>query len=318
MSAVVLLAPGVQPEMRAAVESKYETFDMTGYERPQDVPGLDPSRVRALVTKGESLLGADLMDALPNLEIIGNFGVGYDGIDVAAAKERGVMVTHTPGVLTDDTANMALALALAVTRRIPSMDAFVRTGRWPSEPVVLGSSIVDKTAGILGLGKIGSGIARRVEACGARVAYHDRKKLDVSYDFYPTPVQLAEASDILFVATYGGASTRNLVDAEVLTALGPQGYLVNAARGSIVEEAALMEALREGRIAGAGLDVFEDEPHVPEGLRAMSNVVLTPHVGSGTHETRRRMAELNVANLDRHFAGEPVLTPVPELADRAS
>lgn len=314
MSAVVLLAPGIHPEMRAVLEGKYEVFDMTGYEHPEDVPNLDPGRVRALVSKGESLLGAQLMDALPNLEIIGNFGVGYDGIDVAAAIERGVMVTHTPGVLTDETANMALILALAVTRRIPQMDAFVRAGRWSSEPVALASSIVEKTAGIIGLGKIGSGIARRVEACGARVAYHDRNKLDVPYDFYPSPVELAEASDILFVSTYGGASTHHLVNAEVLNALGPKGYFVNAARGSIVDETALIAALQGGKIAGAGLDVFENEPHVPEELRAMPNVVLSPHMGSGTHETRRRMAELNAANLDCHFAGEPVMTPVPEIA----
>ncbi|WP_316978883.1 2-hydroxyacid dehydrogenase [Shumkonia mesophila] len=310
----LLLAPGIQPEMRAVLDGRFEMFDMTGFDSPADVPGLDPATITAVVTKGESVFRERHIAALPNLKIIANFGVGYDGIEVQAAKARGVMVTHTPNVLTDETATTALLLALAVTRKLVVLDRLVRTGGWPTEPrELLANSIIGKTAGIIGLGRIGKAIARRLEACGAVVAYTDTKQQDVPYPFHPDPVALAKASDLLVVACQGGASTRHLVDATVLDALGPEGFLVNAARGTIVDEKALVAALKEGRIAGAGLDVFENEPHVPADLWTMDNVVLMPHRGSGTHETRRRMAELCRSNLDAFFAGQPLPTPVPEM-----
>ncbi|MBE0529369.1 MAG: 2-hydroxyacid dehydrogenase [Rhodospirillales bacterium] len=310
----ILLAPGIQPEMRAVLDGRFEMFDMTGFDSPADVPGLDPETITAVVTKGESVFREKHIAALPNLKIIANFGVGYDGIEVQAAKARGVMVTHTPNVLTDETATTALLLALAVTRKLVVLDRLVRTGGWPTEPrELLANSIIGKTAGIIGLGRIGKAIARRLEACGAVVAYTDPAKQDVPYAFHPDPVSLAAASDLLVVACQGGATTRHLVNAKVLDALGPEGFLVNAARGTIVDEKALIAALKEGRIAGAGLDVFENEPHVPADLWAMDNVVLMPHRGSGTHETRRRMAELCRSNLDAFFAGQPLPTPVPEM-----
>ena len=310
----ILLAPNMQPEVQATVRPHYTLFDLTGYATPAEVPGLDPTEIRGVVTRGESLFGADLMDALPNLEIISNFGVGYDGIDALAAKARGVMLTHTPDILTDETANTALVLALDVTRRISESDRFVRAGKWPTGEMPLATSIIGKTAGILGFGRIGQALARRLEASGMGIAYSDLNPAEgVAHPYYPDPVGLAAACDLLFVCCIGGAPTRNLVNAEVLAALGPSGYLINAARGSIVHEAALVEALEKGTIAGAGIDVFADEPNVPPALMAMDNVVLLPHVGSSTVETRQRMADLTLANLDRHFAGEPVLTPVPQM-----
>jgi len=310
----LLLAPNIQPEMQAVLKGKFEISDMTGHERPAAVPGMDAKAVRAVVTKGESVFTAEMIADLPNLEIIANFGVGYDGIDAKAAKRRGVFVTHTPDVLTDETANTSLMLTLAVTRKLIVLDRLVRTGGWPSEPrELLANSVVGQVCGILGLGRIGKGIARRLEACGAKIAYSDPVKQDVPYAYYPDAVALAKASDVLVVASVGGAPTRRLVNAEVLDALGPEGFLINAARGSIVDETALVKALQEKRIAGAGLDVFENEPHVPEALWTMDNVVLMPHRGSATHETRHRMAMLTLANLEAHFAGRPLPTPVPEM-----
>ena len=311
----ILFAPNMQPEVQATIRPHYTVYDLTGHDHPARVPEMTPADILGVVTRGESIFGAELMDALPNLEIISNFGVGYDGIDALAAKARGVILTHTPDILTDETANTALVLALDVTRRISESDRFVRAGRWSQGAMPLATSLIDKTAGILGLGRIGRALARRLEACGMRITYSDLKQADgVDYPYYPDPISLAAASDVLFVCCYASQATRNLVDAKVLAALGPKGYLVNAARGSIVDEAALVEALEKGVIAGAGIDVFAGEPHVPPPLLAMDNVVLLPHVGSSTVETRQRMADLTLANLDRHFAGEPVLTPVPEMA----
>ncbi len=310
----ILLAPHMQPEVQATVRPHYTLYDLSGYATPADVPGLDAKEIRGVVSRGESIFGADLMEALPNLEIISNFGVGYDGIDVLAAKARGIMLTHTPDILTDETANTALVLALDVTRRISESDRFVRASKWPAGEMPLATSIIGKTAGILGFGRIGRALAQRLEACGMGIVYSDLKQAaGVGHPYFADPASLAGACDLLFVCCFGGAATRNLVDAEVLAALGPSGFLINAARGSIVDEAALVEALEKGIIAGAGIDVFADEPNVPPALLAMDNVVLLPHVGSSTVETRQRMADLVLANLDRHFAGEPVLTPVPQM-----
>jgi len=316
MSPKILLAPNMQPGVKATVMPKYDTCDMTGYDSPADVPDVDAADIRGVVTRGESIFTAGMMDALPNLEIISNFGVGYDGIDALAAKARGVMLTHTPDILTDETATTALVLALDVTRRISESDRYVRAGKWPEGEMPLATSVIDKIAGIIGLGRIGRALARRVEACGMRIAYNDvEKAADVDYAYYADPVSLAEAADVLFVCCMANESTRNLVDAKVLAALGSEGFLVNAARGAIVDEPALVEALEKGTIAGAGIDVFANEPHVPEAMKSMDNVVILPHVGSSTVETRQRMADLVLANLDRHFAGEPVLTPVPQMKD---
>jgi lactate dehydrogenase-like 2-hydroxyacid dehydrogenase len=270
-------------------------------------------RILAISGSGESKVGAALIEQLPALQIISIMGVGYDGVDVAAAKARGVVVTHTPDVLNDDVADLALALALNVARRIPQADRHVREGRWPQGPMPLAAKMSGARLGLVGMGRIGQAIAQRALAFGMSIAYTARSaKPALPYAFHPTPQALAAASDFLVVITPGGAGTLKLIDASVLRALGPKGYLVNVARGSVVDEAALIDALQKGVIAGAALDVFENEPNVPATLRALDNVVLTPHIGSATRATRQAMADLAFANLQAHFAGQPLPSPVPE------
>ena len=270
-------------------------------------------RIRAIAASGESKVGRDLMARMPALEIISVFGVGYDGIDVAAARERGIHVTHTPNVLNDEVADLALALMLAVARRIPQVDRYVRDGKWKQGPAPLARKVSGARLGIVGLGRIGNAIAKRAEAFDMSIAYTSRQpKADSSYRYFPTPVALAAEVDFLVVITPGGAATRKLINAEVLTALGSQGYLINVARGSVVDEAALVAALKSGTILAAGLDVFANEPSVPDELKSMQNVVLLPHIGSASVVTRNAMDQLVVDNLKNWFAGKAPLTPVPE------
>jgi hydroxypyruvate reductase len=275
--------------------------------------GAPLERIRAIAGSGESKVSGELIAQLPALEIVSIMGVGYDGVDVAAAKARGVLVTHTPDVLNDDVADLALALALNIARRIPQADRHVRAGLWPQGPMPLATKLSGARMGIVGMGRIGQAIAERARAFGMSVAYTARSaKPGLPYTFHDQVTALAAQSDFLVVITPGGAATRKLIDAKVLAALGPKGYLVNVARGSVVDETALIEALQAGTIAGAALDVFENEPQVPEALRALDNVVLTPHIGSATTATRHAMANLAFQNLRAFFAGEKPPTPVPE------
>lgn len=267
-------------------------------------------RVRAIVT-GPGRVDAELMDALPKTEIIATQSVGTDHIDLAAAKARGIVVTNTPDVLTDDVADLAMALVLSVARRIVVGDRFVRDGKWLQGNLPLATKVGGATMGIVGLGRIGQAIAKRAEAFGMKIAYHGpRAKAGVAYRFYPNLAEMAGAVDYLVVSCPGGAGTRNLVNAEVLRALGPKGVVVNISRGSVIEEPAMVEMLRDGRLGGAGLDVFADEPRVPEALLTLENVLLQPHVGSATHATRGAMGQLVIDNLQAHFAGKKLLTPV--------
>jgi hydroxypyruvate reductase len=285
-----------------------EAFSVHG--APEGAP---LERIRAIAGSGESKVGAELIARLPALQIVSIMGVGYDGVDVAAAKARGVLVTHTPDVLNDDVADLALALALNIARRIPQADRHVRAGLWPQGPMPLATKLSGARMGIVGMGRIGQAIAERARAFGMSVAYTARSaKPGLPYTFHDQVTALAAQSDFLVVITPGGAATRKLIDAKVLAALGPKGYLVNVARGSVVDETALIEALQAGTIAGAALDVFENEPQVPEALRALDNVVLTPHIGSATTATRHAMANLAFQNMRAFFAGEKPPTPVPE------
>ena len=270
-------------------------------------------KIRAVVTTGERGATADLIGRLPALEVVACFGVGTDAIDRAACSARGVPVTNTPDVLTEDVADMGLALMLAVLRRLVEGDRWVREGRWARDgSMPLGTTPRGKRLGILGLGRIGKALARRGELLGMTVAYHGRsRQADVAYAYHPTLVDLARGCDVLALCTPGGAETRGIVNAEVLAALGPTGVLVNIARGSVVDEPALVDALVNRTIAGAGLDVFAGEPRVPEALLGLDHVVLQPHAASATNETRDAMAKLVVDNLAAHFAGRPLLTPVP-------
>jgi lactate dehydrogenase-like 2-hydroxyacid dehydrogenase len=269
------------------------------------------SSVRGLATFGPLPVDGKLMDALPKLEIVSNFGVGVDAINLADAKARGIIVTNTPDVLNDCVADTALALVLMTLRKFPQSEAYLRAGKWVANgPYPLTTSAGGKTLGILGLGRIGEAIARRAAACGMKIRYHNRRKKDVGYPYDPDPVTLAKNADVLMVVTPGGPETQRMINASVLDALGPEGYLVNIARGSVVDEPVLLRYLQEKRIAGAGLDVFADEPRVPPAFFALDNAVLLPHVGSATVETRKAMGDLQVENLRRHFSGQPVLTRV--------
>jgi lactate dehydrogenase-like 2-hydroxyacid dehydrogenase len=254
---------------------------------------------------------AGLMDKLPRLEIIANFGVGYDSVDTAAARERNIRVTNTPDVLNDAMAEITIGLMVALARKLPQADRFVREGRWAARGFPLQAELNGKTLGILGLGRIGKEVARRATAMRMRVVYHGRhRQPDEPYVYYDKLTDMARDADWLLVIAPGGQGTQGIVSREVLEALGPEGYFVNMARGSLVDEPALIEMLQRRKIAGAALDVFADEPNVPEALFALDNVVLSPHQGSATHQTRDKMGRLVVANLDAHFAGEPLLSAV--------
>jgi hydroxypyruvate reductase len=267
-------------------------------------------RVRAIATSSYPV-GAELLDELPKTEIISTQSVGLDHIDLAAAKTRGIAVTNTPDVLTEDVADIALALVLAVARRVVVGDRYVRDGSWLKGALPLATKVGGATMGIVGLGRIGLAIAKRAEAFGMKIVYHGRREQSgVGHRYYADLVEMARAVDYLMVSCPGGAATRNLVNAEVLAALGAKGVVINIARGSVIEEPAMVEMLRDGRLGGAGLDVFVDEPRVPPALLALDNVVLQPHVGIATHATRGAMGQLVVDNLKAHFAGKPLLTRV--------
>ena len=307
----VLVVAKLWPPMLEALQAAFTVHDRTHQSDPAVFAKIAPS-IRAISGSGESKVPASLIAQLPALEMISVFGVGYDGYDIAAARVRGVPVTNTPDVLTDEVADMGLGLMLAIARRIPHADKYVREGRWPGGPMPLARKVSGARLGIVGLGRIGLAIAQRAAGFGMNISYTTRTaRPDVPYRYFASAVALAAEVDFLMVITPGGAATKGLINAEVLKALGPQGYLINVARGSVVDQTALIKALQEGVIAGAALDVFEDEPNVPEALRMMDNVVLTPHVASATWQTRHAMADLAFGNLQAHFAGMPLLTPVP-------
>lgn len=312
----VLAAAKLSPLLAPQLQAAFAVHERLHETDPAAFAAIAP-QVRAVAASGDSKVSAELIAQLPALEIISVMGVGYDGVDVAAAKARGVVVTHTPNVLNDDVADLAIGLMISAARQLPAADRHVRSGDWAAKgPMPLARKVSGARLGIVGMGRIGQAIAQRAAAFGMQIAYTARSaKADIPYRYLPSATALAAESDFLVLITPGGAGTRKLVSAEVLAALGPNGILVNVARGSVVDEAALIEALEKGIIAGAALDVFEDEPHVPERLRALPHVVLAPHIGSATTSTRQAMADLAFANLREHFAGRPLPTPVPECRD---
>ncbi len=267
-------------------------------------------RIRGIVMSGGFGSPVALLERLPNLQIISVFGVGYDGVPVDWCRAHGIRVTNTPDVLTEDVADTACALVLMTSRRLIAANRYLHAGAWQKGPFPLAQALRGKLAGIVGLGRIGKAIARRLEAHGMRVAYHSRTRQELPWDYFESLIELARASDFLIVACPGGAATKHLINKEVLAALGANGTLINISRGSVVDEVALVAALQHGTIRGAGLDVFENEPQVPQALMDCENAVLLPHLGSGTHETRRAMAALVVDNLAAHFTGAPLMTPV--------
>lgn len=315
LSRVAILVPGKLNDHAAKRVDK--TFEMIRMEAadPANISPELAARVRGIAAFGG--ISAGFMDALPKLEIVASFGVGYDSVDAAHAGRKGVMVTNTPDVLTEEVADTTLGLLLNTVRELPRAENYLRAGRWVKEgPYRLTpATLRGRKAGIFGMGRIGQAIARRLEAFGLSVAYHNRRQVEgLPYEYHPTLVSLAGAVDTLISVVPGGAATLKAVNAEVLKALGPNGVFVNIGRGSTVDEDALAAALKDGTIFAAGLDVFADEPNVPKALLDLPNASLLPHVGSASVHTRNAMADLVVDNLESWFSkGEPI-TAVPETA----
>jgi hydroxypyruvate reductase len=302
----------IHPGTTARLDEAYVLHRLWQARDPERFLAEVGPRVRAAVTNGIVGIKGDVIAALPALEIIGVFGVGVDAVDLATAKARGVRVTNTPDVLTEGVAELGIALLLAVARRIPFNDRYVRAGRWPKEgDPALAASLAGRRLGIVGLGRIGRRVAQLAEAFGMTICYAGpSRKDDVAWRYYDDLVEMAREVDVLMLTSKGGAETAGLIGREVIEALGPQGWLINIARGSVVDEAALVDALLNGRLGAAGLDVFAREPHVPEALLGLDNVVLQPHQGSASEETRAAMGRLVLENLEAHFAGRPLLTRV--------
>lgn len=303
----------VTERMRARFEAAFEVTKLFELEDRAGFLAAEGASFAAVATDGHWGVPDDVAAALTNLKVVASYGVGYDAIDADALAARGVLVSHTPDVLNDEVADTAIMLWLAVSRRLVQADAWARSGDWESKGAFpLTHTVRGRKVGIVGLGRIGQTIAELCGAFDAEIGYHARSEKDVPYAYYGDLVKMAEASDVLIVITPGGAGTRHLVNAAVMEALGPEGILINVSRGSVVDEAALVAALEAGKLGGAGLDVFEAEPRIPDALKAMSNVVLLPHVGSATVETRMAMGDLVCRNLECWLEKGRVVSPVPE------
>ena len=302
---VLLLLGRATPRIRERLDDRFEVIEEAG-----DRAG----EVVALAAGMGAKVGADVIDALPALKVIGNYGVGYDAVDAAHAAERGVIVTHTPNVLNDEVANTAILLLLAADRRLVEFDAYVRDGRWEGEGAApLTRGLRGRTVGIVGLGRIGLAIADKLAAAfGATILYHSRSEKDAPYGYRADLIAMARECDALIVVTPGGPETRHLVGRDAMEALGPDGTLVNVARGTVVDEEAMIDLLASGALGRAGLDVFEEEPRVPKALRDLPNTVLLPHVGSATEETRAAMGDLMCAGIEDVIDGRRPEAPVPE------
>lgn len=308
---IALVVAPLSLQALQALSPHYHLQRWSELSDPQAFLRTHAEQVQVVISNGIAGLPAACADKLPALKLIACNGVGYDAIDMQWAAKHGVAVTNTPDVLSADVADLAMALLLAVFRQIPRADRFVRDGEWLKGPMPLGRRVAGTRVGIVGLGNIGTLIAKRCEAFDAQVAYTGRRQqTGVRYPFFHSPLELAQWSDVLITATPGGAATRHLVDAEVLDALGPHGVLINIARGSVVDQQALLQCLAEGRIAAAGLDVFNNEPQVPQALKGMANVVLTPHIASATHETRQAMLALLIDNVLAFTQGLPLPSQV--------
>ena len=306
----ILCVSKLPPFLMSDLQDHFQIHD---HEHITDPGAL--GRIRAIVGGGESKIDHKLLSLFPAVEMVSIFGVGYDGVDIPAIQERGIRVTHTPGVLNDDVADLALGLMLSVARRIPQAHQFVRAGDWVDGPFPLARKLTGARLGLVGIGRIGQAIAKRAVGFDMSIAYTARnERPDLPFTYYPSPKALAAQVDFLVAITPGGDGTRGLINAEVLAALGPKGYLINVARGSVVDQAALIEAVQKKTIAGAALDVFADEPRVPGELRLAQNTVLTPHIGSATQQTRKAMADLCMANMAAFFDGKPIPALVPECA----
>jgi lactate dehydrogenase-like 2-hydroxyacid dehydrogenase len=303
---------GFEPSFDNELTGRYEIPKLPNGSARAEFLAEHAADIRVVLTSGWAGVDEEIITALPNLEVIVNNGAGVDSIDIEAAKRRGIGVSNTPDVLSDTVADTALGLILMTLRRFGAADRYVRAGRWAREgPFPYARDVSGLHVGVLGLGRIGSAIATRLLGFDCAIAYHNRYRVDGSpYRYAESPVELAESVDVLIVATTGDHRTRHLVDRAVLEALGPEGYLINIARGSVVDQDALVQLVAGGGLAGAGLDVFADEPNVPSDLFGLDNVVLLPHIGSATARTRQAMALLAIRNLESYLATGELVTPV--------
>jgi len=310
MKKTLLVLQGLLQAEMEQLEGYFELIRLNREPDPEAAIRENRDNIVGIVSSHTTPVQKSLIEALPNLEIISNFAVGVDNIDLDSAKARGIVVTNTPDVLSDETADTGVALMLAVARRIVEADMFVRVGRWgQGGSFPLGTSLAEKTLGIVGLGRIGLSVARKASAFDMDVIYTARsEKAEHPYEFVADLRDLAERSDFLMLCCPGGEETQGMIDLDILQALGSHGFLINIARGSVVDEEDLLVALSNKYIAGAGLDVYAEEPEVPDALKKMDNVVLLPHIGSATFETRTKMGKLVVGNLLAHFNAEPLLT----------
>ena len=301
-----------------------DQFVLHRFETTHDLERLTPdlaAKIRGLAITYNTVRGdAKTLALFPKLEIVASFGVGYDHVDAAYARDHKIMVTNTPDVLTEEVADIAMGLLISTLREFIRADKYLRGGHWQTAQYPLSAgSLRDRTVGMVGMGRIGQAIARRLEASRVPVVYHTRKEAaDVSYEHYPDLMEMAKAVDTLIAIVPGGPGTAKMINADVMKALGPRGVIINVARGTVIDEQALIAALKSGTILAAGLDVFEKEPNVPDELKSMQNVVLLPHIGSASVVTRNAMDQLVVDNLKSWFAGKPPLTPVPETPVKAS
>ncbi|MCL1603600.1 2-hydroxyacid dehydrogenase [Succinatimonas hippei] len=315
MRALIVKQAYIPVLLEDLINKKYAMVDLaSSHGITDDSEILDSAEI--LITNGEAIVGRDLIDRYKNLKLIANFGVGYDGIDASYAASKGIFVTNTPGVLTDDVADLGVGLLLALSRNIVKADHFVKDGSWQTQGMgtfpwtkkVSGSKV-----GIVGMGRIGSAIAKRLSAFDVTIGYCNQKPVNsADYKYFSSLIDLAEFCDFLIVCVPGVKANNHLIDEKVLKALGPQGYLINISRGSVVDEQYLTKALSNEEIKGAALDVFEHEPHVSEILRSLENVILTPHMASATHETRKAMGQLVFDNIEAFLQGKELITPVPE------
>ncbi|HUH61160.1 MAG TPA: 2-hydroxyacid dehydrogenase [Candidimonas sp.] len=309
------LLPFPFPEAQERLKQHFDVIELWTEPDPDGVIAARANDIVALVTHALMNTRADLIDRLPRLQVICSNGVGYDGIDVKHAQAKGIQVSNTPEVLNDCVADHAMGLLLATARRLGHAERYVRAGLWGGNtPFPLGVKVSHKKMGIVGLGRIGLAIAQRARGFDMEVRYHNRhERNDVDMGYEASLTALAEWADFLVVATVGGATTRHLINENVLNALGPDGTLINIARGSVVDEAAMVRALVEGRLGGAGLDVYDAEPSVPDALKSLDNVVIVPHIASATTETRRAMADLVVTNAESFIKTGKLLTPIAAL-----
>lgn len=311
MKPEILIVGPLHPNVLARLDAEFTTHKLWLAPDKDALVARIAAKVRGIATASNDGASTKLIDALPELEVIACVGVGYDAVDIDAARRRNIPVSNTPDVLNDCVADLAIGMMIGIGRNIAQGDRFVRAGKWRKGPLPLATRVSGKRLGILGYGRIGRAIAKRAAAFDMRISYHSRNKVaDTPYTYHASPVELAKHSDFMIVVTPGGKETFHMVNEQVIKALGPKGFLINVSRGSVIDEAALLKCLQDGSVGGAALDVFEQEPKMDEAFWTLDNVLLQPHVGSATDETRTAMGNLGIDNLLAHFSGKPVLTPV--------